>query len=151
MSTRRNFIQITAAGLLAPAHAAHACLAGEIGITTGSFMRHLSVEKTPGKLRLLDLPQIMRDELDMRVIDLMTATLVSMKNDYLDELRATADKHGCLLTNLKMNQHGLDIASADPATKEAAMREYNRTIDAAARLGCRWVRPLPPKDTQDPA
>lgn len=151
MTTRRHFLQLTAAGLCLPAQAATTTLAGEIGITAGSFMKHLSVEKAPGKLRLLGLPQIMRDELDMRVIDLMTATLASMENDYLDELRATADKHGCLLTNLKMNQPGLNMASADPAKKDAAMREYRCTIDAATRLGCRWVRPLPPNDTQDPA
>lgn len=43
----------------------HPSLAGEIGITTGSFMRHLSPERAEGKLRLLDLPKIMRDELGM--------------------------------------------------------------------------------------
>ena len=41
-------------------------------------MRHLTVEPQAGKLRLLDLPRIMRDELGMRVIDLMTATLPSL-------------------------------------------------------------------------
>lgn len=118
-------------------------LAGEVGITTGSFVRHLTVEPREGKLRLLDLPRLMREELDMRVIDLMTATLASMQPDYLDKLRAAAERSGCVLTNLKMNQPGLDMASPDETIRRRALDEYQRTIDAAARLGARWVRPIP--------
>jgi hypothetical protein len=94
-------------------------------------------------LRLLDLPRRMRDELDMRVIDLMTATLVSLEPDYCDKLRAAAERAGCVLTNLKMNNPGLDLASADDGVRRHALDEYKRTMDAAARLGVRWVRPLP--------
>jgi hypothetical protein len=85
----------------------------------------------------------MRERLDMRVIDLMTATLASMEPAYLEQLRAAAERSGCLLTNLKMNQQGLDMASRDGETRRHALDEYKRTIDAAARLGVRWVRPLP--------
>lgn len=118
-------------------------LAGEIGITTGSFVRHLVTEPRAGKLRLLDLPKLMRDELGMRVIDLMTATLVSLEPDYCEQLRAAADRAGCVLTNLKMNNPGLELGSADEAKHRHALAEYQRTMDAAARLGVRWVRPLP--------
>ncbi len=118
-------------------------LEAEVGITTGSFMRHLASEPRQGKLRLLDLPKLMRDELDMRVIDLMTRTLASMEPKYLEELRSRAEKAGCVITNLKMNQRGLEMASPDQVIRDRALAEYKRTIDAAHRLGCRWVRPLP--------
>ena len=79
--SRRTFLQTSTAGLLVsqlPIVAAQKVsrdkLTDEVGITTGSFMRHLTVERQPGKLRLLDLPKIMREELNMRVIDLMTRT-----------------------------------------------------------------------------
>ncbi|MEQ1853505.1 MAG: TIM barrel protein [Chthoniobacteraceae bacterium] len=124
-------------------------LAREIGITTGSFVRHLTVEAQDGKLRLLDLPKIMREELDMRVIDLMTATLASMEPDYLDRLRTAAERAGCILSNLKMNQKGPDIGAADPALRRRSLEEYKKTIDAAIRLGCRWVRPLPGPNRPD--
>ena len=124
-------------------------LANQIGITTGSFMRHLSVEPKRGKLRLLDLPRIMRDDLNMRVIDLMTRTLASMEPAYLDDLRNRAKKAGCIITNLKMNQKGLDMGSPDRAKRKQALDEYKRTIDAAQRLGCRWVRPLPGRKRPD--
>jgi len=143
---RRQFLR-TSCGLLAAApfvaHPAANPLAREVGITTGSFMRNLTVEPAAGKLRLLDLPALMRDELDMRVIDLMTATLASLEPDYCDKLRAAADRTGCILTNLKMNQKGLDMASPDEATRRHALDEYKRTIELAARLGVRWVRPIP--------
>lgn len=120
-----------------------AALAGEIGITTGSFTRHLSPERTAGKLRLLDLPRLMRDELDMRVIDLMTATLVDLSPRYLDALRQAAADAGCALTNLKMNQPGLDLGHPDLAVRRHAITSYKFAMEAAARLGVRWVRPLP--------
>jgi hypothetical protein len=77
------------------------------------------------------------------VIDLMTATLVSLEPAYLEQLRGAAEKAGCILTNLKMNQKGLEMASADEAVRRHAMDTYKKTIDVAQRLGVRWVRPLP--------
>jgi hypothetical protein len=118
-------------------------LAGELGVTTGSFVRHLSEIRQPGRLVLLDLPKVMRNELDMRVIDLMTATLPSLKPEYLHQLREAADRAGCLLTNLKMNQPGLNLGSDNADERRKAIDEYKQTIDAAVLLGVRWVRPLP--------
>lgn len=146
---RRDFLRSSfgcaafgaAAGIAAPS--APASLTGEVGITTGSFMRHLSPERAEGKLRLLDLPKIMRDELGMKIIDLMTATLVSLEPSYLDRLRAAAADAGCTLTNLKINFSHLNLGSADPATRRHAVEELKRALEAAASLGVRWVRPLP--------
>jgi len=42
-----------------------------------------------------------------------------------------------------MNQKGLDMGSADPIARKHAVNVYRQSIDAAAQLGCRWVRPLP--------
>src|SRR5262245_18146848 len=148
---RREFIKITAATGAAAVYAGHATaevkpwptLTGEIGITTGSFVRHLSESPQAGRLRLLDLPQIMREEMDMRVIDLMTATLVSLEPAYLEQLRGAAEKAGCILTNLKMNLRELDLGSEDEETRRHAIDEFKGTIDAAVILGVRWVRPLP--------
>jgi hypothetical protein len=140
---RRTFLQATLAAVAPVAAAPVASLAGQVGVTTGSFTRHLSAEPAAGKLRLLDLPTILRDEFDMRVIDLMTATLASLEPDYCERLRTAAERAGCILTNLKMNQPGLDLASADDAVRRHALEVYKQAMDAAARLGVRWVRPLP--------
>ena len=150
--TRRAFLQSATAGTLAAAMPwamaqeavkARIDLARKIGVTTGSFVKHLSKTRAEGKLRLLDLPKIMRDDLDLKVLDLMTATLPSWEPDYLDELKGKAAEAGCVITNLKLNQKDLDMASPDADTRKRALDEYRRSIDAAQRLGCRWVRPLP--------
>lgn len=148
--SRRSALQAGLALAAAPlvASIGHAAdeqpsLARELGVTTGSFVRHLSPTPQDGKLRLLDLPRIVRNELDMRVIDLMTATLASFDPSYLDQLRSAADQAGCVLTNLKMNQPGLDLGTADAELRRKSLDEYKRTITAAARLGVHWVRPLP--------
>lgn len=148
--TRRDFLQsVAVAAASAGTVNAQAeekvapSLRGEIGITTGSFVRHLSPSAEAGKLRLLDLPRMMREELDMRVIDLMTATLVSLEPAYLEQLRGAAEKAGCVLINLKMNLQNLDLGSEDDNARRHAIGEFKRTIDAAALLGVRWVRPLP--------
>jgi len=124
-------------------------LAGAMGITTGSFSRHVSEMPAKGKLVMLDLPKIMQGELDLKVIDLMTATLPSLEPAYCERFRAAAEKAGCVITNLKMNQKDLDMASRDEATRLHALTIYKKTIDAAQRLGCRWVRPLPGKKMPD--
>lgn len=151
-TTRRTFLRTALGGLLAtgsgaigaaPPEGTDPSLAKEVGITTGSFMRHLTPEPQLGKLCLLDLPRLMRDELDMRVIDLMTATLASFEPAYLDRLRSAAEKAGCVLTNLKMNLKGFDLDSPEPQARSRALAEYKAKLDVAARLGVRWARPLP--------
>ncbi len=144
---RRAFLGSLVAGAALPMRGSQANpLAGEIGVTTGSFMRHLSPAAAPGKLRLLDLPERMVGELGLRVIDLMTATLPTLDAVYCEKLRAEAERHGCLLTNLKMNQKGLDLGSPDEAVRAEALRVYKESIDSASVLGVRWVRPLPMSD-----
>lgn len=124
-------------------------LDGEVGITTSSLSGHIVKKAARGKFTLLELPRIMRDELDMRVIDLNTSTLGSLDPKYLEQVRAAAEDCGCVLTNLKLNQRGLDMNSPDKKVRARALDRYKRSIDAAARLGLRWARPLPLKDRPD--
>ena len=152
--TRRCFGQLSvvsalAATATAESEPADGDLQGLLGVTTGSFTRHLSLVPAAGKLVLLDLPQIMRDELDLKVLDLMTATLPSMSRDYLEKLRRRAEDAGCIVTNLKLNQKNVDMGSANQNVRKAAIDVYKRGIDAAQILGCRWVRPLPRVERPD--
>ena len=115
---------------------------GEIGLTTGSFFRHIAFAPgDPKKIQMLDLPKIMRDELDMRVIDLLNRTMNSFEPKYLEKLRKAADDHGCFFTNLKCNQKEANIASPDQSIRKAGIKIYRESIDAAELLGCRWIRP----------
>lgn len=126
---------------------ARASLAREVGITTGSFSRQL--QANPQRFQLPGLIKVIRDELQMRVVDVYTPSLASFEPKYLDEVRKAADDAGCLLTNLKLNQPGLDPGSRDKDLREKSLAEYKRSIDAAVRLGMRWVRPLPGPNRPD--
>jgi len=59
----------------------------EVGITTSSFSGHLVPRPAKGKVTRLELPRLLRDGLDMRVIDLNTSALASVEPAYLDQVR----------------------------------------------------------------
>lgn len=124
-------------------------IAGQVGITTSSLSRHLVAKPGKGQFSLLELPRILRDELDMRVIDLNTSSVATYQPAYLEKVREAARDAGCVLTNLKLNQKGLDMNSSDVGIRNKALAEYRKSIDAASKLGCRWARPLPLKETPD--
>ena len=158
MIARRKFMQVCAVGAAIPATATFGNeqdrrltipLANEVGITTSSLSGHLVVKPKLGQFSLVDLPKIMRNELDLRVIDLNTSSIASNDPKYLDCCREEAEKAGCVFTNLKLNQRGLDMNSADESVRNKALAEYKKSIDAAARLGCRWARPLPRPERPD--
>lgn len=157
--TRRNFLKVAgctiAVGCLRET-AIHADdpkkgnsanpLESQLGITTSSVGQQLSGRSNNGKFTLLELPRLLRDELDMRIIDLNTSSLASVDRAYLDHLRQAADDAGCVLTNLKMNQRDLDMNSPDRSVRDKALTEYKRSIDVAAHLKLEWARPLPRKE-----
>ena len=121
----------------------NASLIGALGIVTASLSSHISQNPgVKGKFTLLELPKIMRDELDLKVIDFNTMNFHTFEPAYLEKLRSASDDAGCLMTNLKMNQK-VDMSSPDAETKSEAMNTYKKSIDAAELLGLRWVRPLP--------
>lgn len=127
-------------------------LSGAIGIVSASAAAQLTGRATNGKFTLLELPRILRDELDLSVLDLNTSSFPSFEKvtaRYLEKLRAAADDAKCVLTNLKMNQPGIDMNNADADVRKKAIDEYKRSIDIAKQLGCRWVRPLPRKEKPD--
>ncbi|NOX98290.1 MAG: hypothetical protein GXP30_00890 [Verrucomicrobia bacterium] len=114
-----------------------------LGLVTASLSSHISSKSgVKGKFTLLELPKIMRDELDLKVIDFNTMNFHTYEPAYLEKLRSAADDAGCLMTNLKMNQK-VDMSSSNAETKAKAMKAYKQSIDAAALLGLKWVRPLP--------
>jgi Xylose isomerase-like TIM barrel len=157
MITRRDFlagsvatIAAASCGVIAGEQSASPELKGEVGVTMSSFAR-LETDAGPEKISILDWPRIFRDELDMRVIDLNSGVLTSTEPDYLDRVRAAADKAGCFLTNVKINRSDIDLGNSDLGVREKALVECQRWIDVAARLGLRWARPLPLKERPDMA
>src|SRR5688572_21855151 len=154
--TRRTFLAAGTAATFAaglsrsPAQTAAPIkgLAGQIGITMSSIAR-LATDAGPLRYSLVEWPKILRDELDMTILDLNSGVVESHEPAYLDRVRKAADDAGCVLTNLKINRADVDIGNADPAVRAAAVVECKRWLDTAGRLGLRWARPLPLKAKPD--
>ena len=119
-----------------------------IGITTSSIDAHLGTTSAGGRIAIMDLPRVMRDELGMRVIDLNTNTLAKA-GKRIAAFRIEAEKAGCVITNLKMNQRGLDMNSPHEDVRNKALDVYRKSIDDAAKAGAKWARPLPLPQTPD--
>jgi hypothetical protein len=123
-------------------------LARQVGITMSSVAR-LKTDAGPEKYTIIEWMKILRDELDIRVIDLNSGVLTSYEPAYLDEVRTAADKQGSILTHLKINRSDVDVGNRDPAVRDKALAECRRAIGGAGRLGLRWARPLPTKERPD--
>ena len=123
-------------------------LSGKLGIVTASLSSHITTRPVQGKFTLLELPRILKDELDLEIVDFNTMNFPSFDPAYLEKLRDSVTAAGCIATNLKMNQR-VYMNSAHPEERAEAMRIYRKSIDAAATLGLKWVRPLPRSATPD--
>ncbi len=121
-------------------------LAGKLGVITATLGSQMSAKPTKGKFTLLELPGVLKDELDLEIIDFNTANFPSFEQDFIEKLRDAVEESGCIATNLKMNQK-VNMDSSKPEERAEAMRVYKKTIDAAQILGVHWVRPLPRSET----
>lgn len=145
--TRRQFVALSGGAIAASTARADEKLTNEVGVVAAVFGAH----QNAGELALNDIPNIMRNELDMRVVDMNTMNFASLEPKVVDAFRQAAENAGCILTNLKMNQRGIDPGAADPEARKQAVAVYKNSIDAAARMGMRWVRPLPTPEKPDQA
>jgi hypothetical protein len=145
--SRRTFV-LGAIGLAATAlRAAQSSSRGPleeiVGVNTSSFARQNRASAAEQRIDPFDVPRILREEVDVRVIDLVSTMLGTREHATLARFRAEAERHGCVITNLKVNDRTLQFESEDAAMRRHALDEYKRWIDAAAVLGVRWLRPFP--------
>lgn len=114
-----------------------------VGINTVCFSRQQRASNASQQIDPYDIPRLVREELDVRVLDLVSTMLNTHDHAPLEKFRAQADRAGCVITNLKINLPKLRFDSEDAATRRHALDEYKLWIDAAAVLGARWLRPFP--------
>lgn len=116
---------------------------GDVGVNVSSFTRQIRTKEAGQHVDPFDLPRILRDEVNVRIIDLVSTTLNTREHRTLGRFRASAEAAGCTITNLKVNEQNLPFDGQDPAERRRARDEYKRWIDAAVVLGARWLRPFP--------
>jgi hypothetical protein len=114
-----------------------------VGINTSSFSRQNRTTEAAQRIDPFDVPRIMREELDIRVIDLVSTMLDTREHAVLTRFRHAAETAGCVISNLKVNVPTLRFESDDATERRHALGEYKQWIEAAAVLGVRWLRPYP--------
>jgi sugar phosphate isomerase/epimerase len=117
-----------------------------LALSAGSLRGALTRAKSP--LALHDLPAFVREELDLRGLNLPTDLLAGRPLSDLDKIRDRADRVGCPCLML-VETDPLDLAGAD-AKQSAAMERLRRLGTAAHRLGCAFLG-LKLKDVSSPA
>lgn len=147
--SRREFFKLTACGVSVAALGDLAAadqklsLAGYIGITTGGGFGQ---RKGLGKLTLLDLPNYLRDDLGISLIDINSRWFDRLDEKLLNQTREAAENADCFFTNFKVN-HGVgNLNSPKEDIRKQAMLDARKRIDAAKILGTRWIRFVMPKD-----
>ena len=151
--SRRRFLQLGAIGLVAPAALRGASVEKRpplkelVGVNTSSFARQNRATEPTQRIDPFDVPRLMREELDIRVIDLVSTMLATRELRILERFRTAADRAGCVITNLKVNDATLHFEADDPLARRRALDEYKQWIDAAAVLSVRWLRPFPAAKT----
>jgi sugar phosphate isomerase/epimerase len=146
---RRQFIELgiawfaTSAALRAGSPTRHPPLPGIVGINTACFSRQQRAADATQRVDPYDLPRLIREELDLRILDVVSTMLDTREHAPLEKFRAAAERAGCVITNLKVNVPDLRFDSEDANTRRHSLDEYKRWIDAAAVLGARWLRPFP--------
>ena len=114
-----------------------------VGINTACFAQLQRATDPAKRVDPYDLPRLIRGELDVRILDLVSTMLGTREHGPLEKFRAEADRAGCIITNLKVNLPDLRYDSEEPSVRRHAIAEYKHWIDAAAVLGARWLRPFP--------
>ena len=117
-----------------------------LALSAGSLRGLLTRAKSP--LAMHDLPAYIREELDLRGINIPSDLLSGRTLADLDRIRDRADRVGCPCLML-VETEPLDLAGAD-ARQAAAMERLRRLGTAANRLGCASLG-LKLKDIASPA
>ncbi len=140
--TRRDLVKLAVLAPIGGMAAVEDELHSKVGLVSATLAAHQD-HRVEGGIAFLDLPKIAREELGMAVLDLNTMNFPSWEPSLLEQFRARAEMVGIPLTNLKLNQRGVQIGSPDAEVRALGMKTYRESIDSAALLGLRWVRPLP--------
>lgn len=118
-----------------------------ISLAGWSLNRRFRREADP--LALLDFPRTAREEFGFDAIELNSPFFASLEADYLAELRRRAEEQGVAMLAIAVDRQG-ELAALDPAARREAVQNHLPWLDAAAALGCGYLRAnLGGRDTPD--
>ncbi|MBI1321052.1 MAG: TIM barrel protein [Candidatus Hydrogenedens sp.] len=148
-STRREFMQQAgaAAGLAAAGGFALGARAEDkekpmkrtYGISLAAWSLHRTIGDGEGKVPMLDMPKMARQEWDIEAIELVSGMLASTETSYFDTLAANALQNNVAIKLIMIDGQG-DIGHRRDKFREIAVENHKKWIDYAAGLGCHSIR-----------
>jgi len=133
-STRRHFIQ---SSLAASAAAAMPAPAGKDNISLANWSIVQSFRL--GKWKLLDLPRIMREELQIYGLEYVNTFFENPILQYLQRLKRNIQDNGITSVLIMVDEEG-NTAAVDKAERIEAAVAHRKWIDTAHYLGCHAIR-----------
>ncbi len=139
--SRRTFLKTSAAAAAAGlAHAAPVQAAPrsfDISIAAWSF--HRSIGTGEGKIPMLDLPKIARQDFDIGGVELVNRMMASTDKAYVDEFAKNCADNNVKPLLIMVDGEG-NIGSKDESQREDAVTRHMKLVDIAADLGCHSIR-----------
>ena len=144
-TSRRTFIKHTAAGAAALAVTSGAQAKApekgkrDFGISLAAWSLHRTIGEGEGKVPMLDMPRMARENWDIGAIELVSAMMPKSDKAYRDELAKNAAAHKVAIKLIMIDGQG-NIGSAKPEECEEAVKNHKAWIDYAADFGCHSIR-----------
>jgi sugar phosphate isomerase/epimerase len=145
--TRRVFLQQTGAlagvALAGGALGAHAQEAKpvkrEYGISLAGWSLHRTIGEGEGKVPMLDMPKLARQEWDIEAIELVSGMLASVDAAYISQLQKNAADNNVKILLIMVDGQGA-IGHRRDNFREEAVEKHKVYIDLAAEMGCHSIR-----------
>ena len=150
MSSRRQFLKGTAAALAAGATGLTGCFIApraakektmpkhSFRISLAAWSLHLAIQG-PEQLRMLDVPQMLREEFAIDGLEFVNTLLEVPTAHYVDTLRKRCGEFKITPVLIMCDGEG-SLAHPEQAERERAVRNHHKWIDIASDLGCRTIR-----------
>ena len=144
--TRRNFLKTaTAASLvtamvpaLGPRETVLAATR-EFDISIASYSLHRTIGTGEGRIPMLELPRLARDEFGIDAVELVNWMLASPEPGYIDAFMKAAAEHDVRVLLIMVDRAGAIGASGERARTDAVAR-HSQWVDIAADMGCHSIR-----------
>ena len=139
---RRNFIQKTALGVLAPCSVVKAITTDRkqaFQLSLAEWSLHRSLQQN--RLDNLDFAKVTREEFGLGAIEYVNTFFKDKARDdrYLVKLNTRASDHGVKQLLIMVDGEG-DLGDPDSSKRKVAVANHHQWIEAAKQLGCHSIR-----------
>ena len=90
-------------------------------------------------MQLTEFPRVAREQFGITAVELNSPFFPTVQADYVRQLRQAAIDAGVTIVGIAVDGQG-DLAQTDTSERNAAVENHRRWLEAAAVLGCGYVR-----------